>query len=129
MKKFLTFFFFIILQSNFSHAEWKQHFIGDDSSKGYHDKDTMRYSNGYYYVWTLNTDYEPLSIDSKFHKSHMAYVKAECTFKKWGILSITAFTDVMATGESIVSYNYDNDFTWESAMPDTNGALLLESIC
>tara|TARA_Y100000768_G_C23785684_1_gene590173 strand:+ start:419 stop:808 length:390 start_codon:yes stop_codon:yes gene_type:complete len=129
MKKIFTYVFFAIFISNFSYAEWLQHFIGDDSSIGYHDKNTMRYANGYYYVWTLNSNYEPLLIDSKFHKSHMAYVKVDCTFRKWGILSITAFTDVMATGESIVSYNYDDDFDWEYAMPDSNGAYLLDSIC
>lgn len=122
------FLFVILFLPSILNAEWRTYFIGDDDSKAFYDSETVNFNNGYYYVWTLNTDYDPQMLDGKFHKSFTAYTKLDCEIYRWGFLSLNFYSEKMGNGNRIFEVDID-DFDWEFAEPNTNGNLLLQTIC
>ena len=127
-SKIKYFFFIIIFVPTVLHAEWRTYFIADDKSEGFYDSETISFSNGYYYVWTLNTDYSPQMYEGKIHKSFTAYTKLDCEINRWGFLSLNFYSEKMGRGDRIFEFDID-DFEWQFAEPSTNANLLLESVC
>ena len=126
MKKItiLLFIIFTFLFSTTSWGDWNYVTESEDGDKVYYDKDRVRKSEKYIYLWML-VDYLKPTKDGDV--SVTTYTELDCSIFRYKGLKFLRYKNSM--GEGIPTSDFTPPDEWLSPQPDTVIESMYKKIC
>ena len=125
MKKItlLLVIIFTFLFSNTSWGEWTYVTKNVSGDEYYYDKDRVRKSGKYLYVWMLVDFVKPIFGDW----SSSEYVQLDCSIFRFKDLRIQTYNKSMGEGKFTYVFTPKNE--WRYPQPKSSGEVLYKEIC